>query len=197
VSTHISPRKTPAWRRYLSFWGADTVADVDDELRFHIEMRAADCAAHGLPLDAARRRAEQRFGNVARARDACVEIDRQQARTENHMQMLIALGQDAAYALRVLRRQWVPALAAILCMAVGVSATAAMFSVVDTLLLRPLPYPNGNRLGPSARRATARCRAASARISTTAIGASRSTRSTRSAPSDRRTSSCCAATRPA
>ncbi len=146
MSSHSSPRKTPAWRRYLSFWGADTVADVDDELRFHIEMRAADYAAHGVPLDTARRRAEQRFGNVARARNACVEIDRQQVRTENHMQMLIALGQDAAYALRVLRRQWVPALAAILCMAVGVSATTAMFSVVDTLLLRPLPYPNGDRL---------------------------------------------------
>ena len=148
MSSHPSPRKrpTPAWRRYLTFWGADTVADVDDELRFHLEMRAAHYAARGLPLDAARRRAEQRFGSITRAREACVEIDRQQLRTENFMHMLIALAQDATYAWRVLRRQRVPALAAILCMAVGVSATTAMFSVVDTLLLRPLPYSNGDRL---------------------------------------------------
>ena len=62
------------------------------------------------------------------------------------MQMLIALGQDVVYALRVLRRQWVPALAAALCMAAGVSATTAMFSIADTLLLHPLPYPHGDRL---------------------------------------------------
>ncbi|HXT17095.1 MAG TPA: ABC transporter permease [Gemmatimonadaceae bacterium] len=146
MSSQNTSRRTPAWRRYLSFWGADTTADVDDELHFHLEMRAAEYAARGLSPDAARSRAEQRFGNVARARDDCVEIDRQQARAESHMQMLNALVQDAAYALRVLRRQWVPALAAILCMAVGVSATTAMFSVADTMLLRPLPYRNGDRL---------------------------------------------------
>jgi putative ABC transport system permease protein len=46
----------------------------------------------------------------------------------------------------VLRRQRLPVLAALLCIGVGVSATTAMFSVADTLLLRPLPYPNGDRL---------------------------------------------------
>src|SRR6185437_11288580 len=140
------PRRPPAWRRYLSFWGADIGADVDEELRFHLEMRAAEYAARGLTPDAARSRAEQRFGNVHRAREACSRIDRQQARAETHMQMLIAVRQDTVYALRVLRRQWLPALAAVLCTAVGVSATTAMFSIANTLLLRPLPYPNGDRL---------------------------------------------------
>ena len=142
----MTARRTPAWRRYLSFWGANTVADVDDELQFHLEMLAADYAARGLPLDAARAKAEHRFGSVDRARDACIEIDRNQARTESHMQMLIALRQDFVYAVRVLRRQRLPAVAAALCMAVGVSATTAMFSIASTLLLRPLPYPNGDRL---------------------------------------------------
>src|SRR5690348_9820489 len=119
MSASNSPRKTPVWRRYLSFWGADTVADVDDELHFHLDMRAAEYAARGLSPDAARSRAEQRFGSVDRARDACVEIDRQQARTESHMQMLNALAHDSTYALRVLRRQRIPALVAILCMALG------------------------------------------------------------------------------
>ncbi|HTJ20928.1 MAG TPA: ABC transporter permease, partial [Gemmatimonadaceae bacterium] len=146
MSSAPDPRRPPAWRRYLSFWGADIAADVDDELRFHLEMRAAEYAARGLTPDAARSRAEQRFGNVHRAREACARIDRQQARAETHAHMLLALRQDTVYALRVLRRQWLPALAAVLCMAVGVSATTAMFSVADTLLLRPLPYPNGDRL---------------------------------------------------
>ncbi|HXD49373.1 MAG TPA: permease prefix domain 1-containing protein, partial [Gemmatimonadaceae bacterium] len=98
-----APRgRPPAWRRYLAFWGVDARADVDDELRFHLEMLAADYAARGLPPDAARAEAERRFGSVDRARDACVEVDRNQARTESHMQMLIALRHDIAYAARVL-----------------------------------------------------------------------------------------------
>jgi putative ABC transport system permease protein len=140
------PRQTPAWRRYLRFWGADAPADVDEELRFHLEMRTAEYAASGLSRDAARSQAEQRFGSIDRARDACLEIDQHHARTETHMRMLFAIGQDVEYAVRVLRRQWVPALAAILCMAIGVSATTGMFSIGDTLLMRPLPYPNGDRL---------------------------------------------------
>lgn len=146
MSTRSKPRRPPAWRRYVAFWGADTGADIDDELRFHLEMRAAEYAARGLAPDAARMRAEHRFGSVDGARDACIEIDRQQARTESRGQMLIALWQDTAFALRVLRRQWLPALAAVLCVAIGVSATTAMFSIAYTLLLRPLPYPNGDRL---------------------------------------------------
>lgn len=141
-----TPRRPAAWRRYLRFWGADPVADVDDELQFHLEMRSAEYAARGLSSDAARQRAEQRFGRVDHARDACLKIDRQQARAESQARMLIGLRQDAVYAARVLRRQWVPALVAVLCIAVGVSATTAMFNVADTLLLRPLPYPNGDRL---------------------------------------------------
>ena len=154
------PGRPPAWRRYLDFWGSDIVADVDDELQFHLDMRAAEYAARGLTADAARSRAGQRFGSVARARDACTEIDRQQARARSRVQMLTALRQDTTYALRVLRRQWLPALAAALCLAMGVSATTAMFSVADTLLLRPLPYPTGDRL---------------VAISTKQIGASSST----------------------
>ncbi|HKT09573.1 MAG TPA: ABC transporter permease [Gemmatimonadaceae bacterium] len=146
MSSAPNPKRPPAWRRYLDFWGPDIAADVEDELRFHLEMRAAEYAARGLAPDAARSRAEQRFGNIHRARQACAEIDRQQARAATHADMLLALRQDVVYALRVLRRQWLPALAAVLCMAIGVSATTAMFSVADTLLLRPLPYPNGDRL---------------------------------------------------
>lgn len=138
--------RPPAWRRYLRFWGANAHADVDEELRFHLDMRTAEYAEHGLSPEQARQHAEKRFGSVNRALEACVDIDRQQARTESRLQMLLTVWQDAGYALRVLRRQWIPGVAAVLCMAVGVASTTAMFSIASALLLRPLPYPNGPRL---------------------------------------------------
>jgi putative ABC transport system permease protein len=57
---------TPRWRRYLRFWGSDHVADVDEELRFHLESRVADLIADGMSPDAARREARERFGDVDR-----------------------------------------------------------------------------------------------------------------------------------
>jgi putative ABC transport system permease protein len=142
----MSARTPPAWRRYLRFWGADTRRDVDDELSFHIEMRAAEYERSGLDPAEARRRAEDRFGSVDRTRGECVTIQTDYAQREGRTQMIATLVQDSAYALRVLRRQWIPATAAVVCLALGISATAGMFSIVDRLLLRPLPYPNGDRL---------------------------------------------------
>ena len=57
-------RKPPAWRRYLRFWGADVDADVDDELQFHLDMRARDYEARGLTTRDARDAAAERFGDV-------------------------------------------------------------------------------------------------------------------------------------
>ncbi len=47
-------RSGPAWRRYLRFWGANIPEDVDDELRFHIEMRTRECIGKGLTPERAR-----------------------------------------------------------------------------------------------------------------------------------------------
>src|SRR5690348_2925020 len=109
-------------------------------------MRAAEYERAGLHPAEARRRAEDRFGSVDRARGECVTIQTDYAQREGRTQMIASLVQDSAYALRVLRRQWIPATAAVVCLALGISATAGMFSIVDRLLLRPLPYPNGDRL---------------------------------------------------
>ena len=50
---------TPAWRRYLRFWGSNVQSDVDEELRFHLEMRVAEYIARGITPDEARRLAER------------------------------------------------------------------------------------------------------------------------------------------
>ena len=145
TSSHRNDR-TPAWRRYLRFWGSDARDDVDEELRFHLEMRTAEYVAEGMSPADARRLAAKRLGNLERAREECVDVDEQYARKEQRVQMLMTTLQDLTFALRLLRRQWFPAAMSALCVAVGVAATTGMFSVADRLLLRPLPYPNAARM---------------------------------------------------
>ncbi len=60
--------------------------------------------------------------------------------------MLATFVQDALFAVRIIRRQLMAAIAAIMCIAIGIGATTTMFSVADALLVRPLPYPAGDRL---------------------------------------------------
>ena len=142
----MTPRSQPAWRRYLRFWGSNVREDIDAELDFHVEMRIADYVARGLPPDEARRRATQRLGNVEDAKSSCVEIQEGHARAQGRAELGSIIGRDALFALRVLRRQAVPSVVAAVCIALGIGATTAMFTIGNALLLRPLPYPNGERL---------------------------------------------------
>jgi predicted permease len=139
-------RRAPAWRRYLRFWGSDVEADVDDELRFHLEMRIQEYVARGASLDEARRRAEARFGDARRPRDECITIDSQAIQARRRGALLGDVVQDVRYASRLLRREWAAAALAILCLALGIGATTTMFSVANALLIRPLPFGNGNEL---------------------------------------------------
>lgn len=138
--------RTPAWRRYLRFWGANIRSDVDDELRFHLDMRVAEYTARGMSPDEARRVAVRRFGDEQKARADCISIDETAARATHRGASLASLNQDVRYAARLLRRQAAPASLAVVCLALGIGATTAMFSVADALLIRPLPFPNGDRL---------------------------------------------------
>lgn len=142
----MSPRRTPAWRRYLRFWGTNLPDDVDEELRFHYEMRVSEYIAAGMAPDAARQRAAQRVGDIDRAREECVVIHEAHARTEAKAELVQTARQDLAFAFRLLRRQALPSLVAVLCLALGIGATTTMFSVGRTLLLRPLPFPNAERV---------------------------------------------------
>lgn len=143
----MTDRRTgPAWRRYLRFWGSDIPRDVDDELRFHLEMRVKDYIAQGMKPDDARHLAAKRFGSVDRARDACVVINEQHARSEGRMQLISTLRQDATFAARLLRRHVLQSVVAAICLALGIGATTTMFSVGTTILLRPMPFPTGDRV---------------------------------------------------
>src|SRR6185436_17593927 len=85
------------WRRYLRFFGPRGVADLDDELRFHIEMRVRDYMARGLTEEQARTAAIGRLGNLPAARDTCVAITTRQQRRRTRAQLLDAFIQDVTF----------------------------------------------------------------------------------------------------
>ena len=139
-------KRSPAWRRYLRFWGSNAQQDVDDEIRFHFEMRVAEYVARGMSPEEARQHATQRLGDMNRAREETIVIDETHARREGRAEVLTAMRQDISFSLRLLRRQSLPSVVAVLCLALGIGATTTMFSIGHTMLRRPLPFPNGDRI---------------------------------------------------
>ena len=139
-------RRAAAWRRYLRFWGPRAEADVDDELRFHIEMRVRDYMAHGMTENEARAATVRRLGDLATTRAECLTITTRRERRMTRAQLVDALAQDARFAFRTLGRQKGWAAVAILTLALGIGANTAVFSVVNSLLLHPLPYPDADRI---------------------------------------------------
>jgi len=112
--------------------------EMEDEMRFHLDMEADELARFGADPDAATRIARRRFGGVARFQD--------EAREARGGWWLEELRQDTRYALRVLGRGRAFVAVAVLTLALGVGANTAIFSVVHGVLLRALPYPEPSRL---------------------------------------------------
>lgn len=136
----------PKWRRYLRVWRPDVEADVDDELRFHFEARAADLRARGLAPDAVARTIAEEFGDVEATRRALREIGERLERRRERLRWWHELRADLGYALRGLRRQPTFAVAALLTLALGIGATAAMLTVARATLVRLVPFADPDRL---------------------------------------------------
>ena len=136
----------PRWRRYTRFFGPRHVDDLDEELRFHVEMRVRDYMSNGMTEEQARAATAARLGDMATARHDCVVIAKQRDARMRRTQILDALTQDVRFAFRTLGRQKAWTAVAVTTLALGIGATSAMYSVVNHLLLNPTPYPGGRRV---------------------------------------------------
>src|SRR5689334_14405606 len=124
----------------------DDRRDVGDELRFHLDMRTQEFIDAGMSPEDARRAAARSFGDVD-AIDATLRVSRALRTRErvrrDRTQELFA---DLTFALRTLRKNIGFTLAALATLALGIGAATAVFTVVDGVLLRPLPYTDPSRL---------------------------------------------------
>ncbi len=123
--------------------------EVDEEIRLHLALRAEQLERRGLAPDEARAEAERRFGAAGSLTEARERLHASARRREGRMhvrELLDAVRQDLRVAARSLRRAPGLVATAVLSLALGVGANAALFSLFDQLLLRPLPVPQPERL---------------------------------------------------
>ena len=112
--------------------------DVDAELAFHLDMETERLVAGGLDPSTARARAGRHFGDATRVREECLD--------ERGVRPIDDFAQDLRIGARMLRKNPSVTAVSVLTLAVGIAAATTIFSVIDGVLLKPLPYENAGRL---------------------------------------------------
>jgi predicted permease len=135
------------YRELRSQLGSNSIEeDVDEELHLHLELRTADLERAGMVGAAAREEALRRFGNVSVFRGETCEIERDIRRERRRMELSDAIRRETRHALRSLARAPMFTVVAVLTLALGIGATTAIFTLIDSIVFRPLPYPEQDRL---------------------------------------------------
>jgi predicted permease len=121
-------------------------ADLEDELRFYFDMRTRELVDQGMTDADARREAIREFGDVEYTKRYCLAEDVMSTRDERRMDLIADLRQDIAHSWRTFRRSPGFVAVALVTLALGIGANTAIFSVVNGLLLRDLPFGDPDRL---------------------------------------------------
>jgi predicted permease len=132
----LRPRILSLWRNVSRRDQMDR--DLDEELRAHLDMLIEEKLSSGMSQEEARRAALLEFGGV--------EQTKEQVRASRTGFLLETLWKDLCFGFRMLVRNPGFASAAVVSLALGIGATTAVFSIFDTIFLRPLPYPESDRL---------------------------------------------------
>jgi putative ABC transport system permease protein len=131
--------RLPLTRRRLS-------AEADAELAFHLEGRVEELMALGMSRTAATIEARRRLGDMEAHRRAMRAIDDEILRTTRRRDLMDSLKREVKQALRALARAPSFTAMTIVTLALGLGAATAIFTILDAVVLRPLPYPHGERL---------------------------------------------------
>ena len=136
----------PVRRPFWFLRRLDVAAEVDEELQMHIDLRVEELRAAGVPPDEAMATALRQFGDLDATRRYCRQQD---VAKENLMQRTLLfrdLVQDVRMAVRSLVRAPVLTATIVTSVGLGLGATAAILGAVNAAVLRPLPYPDADRL---------------------------------------------------
>jgi putative ABC transport system permease protein len=131
--------RSPLWRVPLA-------REVDEELALHLELLTREFVARGMDPAAAREAARRRMGDLAGLRRTCMDLGRRREREMRLTRWIDEMRFDVRFALRQLRRAPAFTLVAAATLALGIGANGAIFALVDATLLRPLPFPDAERL---------------------------------------------------
>jgi len=130
----------------LPFGRAPVNEEVDAELAFHLEMTTRELMERGMTRQQARAEAERRFGDMKSVNDECRRYGVERNRREQRAEYLEELRHDVVFAVRQLAKARAFAAIAIVTLALGIGATAAVFSALDAVVLRPLPLDDPGRV---------------------------------------------------
>ncbi|HWG35748.1 MAG TPA: ABC transporter permease, partial [Gemmatimonadaceae bacterium] len=137
------PRTRRFWRR----WRPDPTADADAEVQFHLESQIAEyVATAGMTPSEAREAALRRFGDVDTISNVLHQLGIQRERTVQLSERFDRVRQDVRFAVRHFVRNPMFAAIVVLTLALSTGANIAIFSVAESVMLKPLPYPHDDQL---------------------------------------------------
>jgi predicted permease len=143
----MSAEIRPGIRRLLPFITPRSARrDADDEIRLHLKLRTDQLIADGMSPEAARAEAERRFGPIDEERKNFHDAARRRERRAQSRDWFDAARGDIRYALRTLRRDAGFTAFALAIVALGIGASVTVFSLVDGVVLRPMPFRDPSRL---------------------------------------------------